>query len=109
MTSDHYHVMFDLNLSHSNVSGPTISEEKLKFNLAKADWPLFHDKLYEKCSNYSNGFLDSLNVFELNNLVKQDILDACNHSTPKLNPHPGKTFPKELLSLIFKRKNLKKN
>ena len=45
MTSDHYPVMFDLNLSHSNVSGPTISEEKHKFNFAKADWPLFHEKL----------------------------------------------------------------
>jgi hypothetical protein len=96
-------------MSYSKISDLSYKEERNKFNLAKMDWRLYYYQLYDKRLKYSDGFLESLNVSELNNLVKKDILETCHLAIPKLNPHTGKIFPKKLLKLIYKRKELKKS
>ena len=81
-------------MPYSKINDPSNNEERKKFNLAKADCLLYHNQLYDKSLNYLDSFLESLNVTELNNLVKKGILETCCLAILKLNPHTGKIWQK---------------
>ena len=105
MGSDHLPVSFSLNLSLTLKNN---YKAEPRFNLAKANWNLYHSLLSKRNSFYSKDFLCSVDASELNSMVINDILAAACHSIPKFTHKLGKTLPKDILSLIKERKEIKK-
>ena len=76
--------------------------------MSKANQQLFHDLLCHKAKEYNNNYLHSIDIDELNKLVKDDLIWAANISIPKFSGNGKKILPKELLRLIETRKKLLK-
>ena len=106
MGSDHA-PMCDLTLGKVRVILDTEREERL--NLAKANWPFFKQLLFNKAKFAKESEINLLNVDDLNELVSGHIKDAAKLSIPYYLNQSSKTFPKEILDLIEKRKILRKS
>ena len=91
MGSDHLPLIFNLNFPFSFES---INTEIPRFNIAKANWNSYHYFLSKKSAFYTDKYLDSCTVDDLNQKISRDIIEAANFSIPKMFSRPGKRFPK---------------
>ena len=107
MGSDHAPILCDLTLGKVRVILETEREERL--NLAKANWPFFKQLLFNKAKFAKESEINLLNVDDLNELVSGHIKDAAKLSIPYYLNQSSKTFPKEILDLIEKRRILRKS
>jgi hypothetical protein len=100
MTSDHYPIRIHLNMS-PQINCPQL---KNKYNFKKANWSLFREMLMVR-----NDELNSDNVDELNLLISNNIINAANHSIPKVGEKIYKTaLPKEIIKIIKDRRKARR-
>lgn len=97
MSSDHFPISVNLNISgHNNIKN---EKEDQRFNFSKANWYFYHKILFDKANHYSTCFINYLDVYSLNSLVMNDIFEAANLSIPKFLKKPKKSLPKEKYNL----------
>ena len=97
MTSDHYPYSVKLKINGHIIKSPKSNKKNL--NMSKANWQLFHDLLCHKAKEYDNNYLHSIDIDELNKLVKDDLIWAANIFIPKFSGNGKKFYQKNYLDL----------
>ena len=107
MGSDHAPIMCSLGLSKNFRAA--IKPAQPKFNFNKADWISYGHVLDEMIDQFD--FEDSpegISPF-MDEIFARLVMNAANHSVPKLNYDKSKSYPPHIISLIKQRREIRRD
>ncbi len=98
MDSDHCPITFNIKLT-DNVA-LAISENKTRYNFAKADWVLFRKILEDKVKLTTTYLTGTTNIDELNEFISDQLIEAVEICVPKFVHRSNNSLPIEIVDLI---------
>jgi len=107
MGSDHFPVMFRVNLKKMKPPNKPSAEGRLNFK--KADWELYRFHLEGIAKATPLSYIESLSIDELNDLVSDNIFEAASISIPKYVFRSNNSLPSEIVELIKQKRIVRKD
>jgi len=106
MGSDHFQVLFQVNIKR--LKPLNLDNSNARFNFNKADWDLYRFHLESIAKATPLSFIESLSIDNLNDFITENIKEAASLSIPRFVARSNNSFPSEIIDIINQKRVVRK-